>query len=247
LLSAETLTSPKTARRSTVFGRLAATAAGPTMSCTEFAARTIEVRQARCNEEAAVAGAKRKREEAERKRLRPDAEEATRSSLLADVKRFEKASLVGEYFGSFDINSKNCTQQSIGTSAWIAEYRRLLDHCVRDARKGDPTEVRQAMDILFGLLDHIDECHDDVIFFADEGGWWQVGTDWAKVLPAWFKVLSTTAGPEGFAGRMTALLSKHYRYGRDKMLASARRTAAPAQRKALAEAEGGPRETGRSA
>ena len=31
-------------------------------------------------------------------RLRPDAEEATRSSLLADVKRFEKASLAGEYY-----------------------------------------------------------------------------------------------------------------------------------------------------
>ena len=38
------------------------------------------------------------------------------------------------------------------------------------AKKEKPAELREAMDILFGLLDHIDECRDDVIFFADEGG-----------------------------------------------------------------------------
>ena len=43
------------------------------------------------------------------KRLRPDAEKATRPSLLTDVKRFEKASLAGEYYESFGVNSKNYT------------------------------------------------------------------------------------------------------------------------------------------
>jgi hypothetical protein len=32
------------------------------------------------------------------KRLRPDAEQLTNPSLLTDVKRFEKASLAGEYY-----------------------------------------------------------------------------------------------------------------------------------------------------
>ena len=172
------------------------------------------------------------------KRLRPDTEKATRPTLLADVKRFEKASLAGEYYESFGVNAKNYTQKSAGTSAWIAEYHRLLDRCVINAKKSNPTEVRQAMDILFGLLDHIDEGNDDVIFFADEGGSWQVGVDWPKVLPIWFKVLSATAEPEEYAERITALLSCHYRYGRDKMLAIARRTATTHQRKALAEVEG---------
>jgi len=94
--------------------------------------------------------------------------------------------------------------------------------------------VREAMDILFGLLDHIDECRDDVIFFADEGGSWQVGVDWKRVLPAWFKVLSITASPEDFAKRITTLLSHHYSYGRDQMLAIARQIATPEQCKALA-------------
>jgi hypothetical protein len=98
------------------------------------------------------------------KRLRPDAEQATRPSLIMDVKRFEKASLAGEYYVSFFVNSKNYTEQSAGTRAWIAEYRRLLDCCVISAKGSEPAEVRQALDILFGLLDHIDECLDDVIF-----------------------------------------------------------------------------------
>jgi hypothetical protein len=172
------------------------------------------------------------------KRLRPDAEKATRPSLLTDVKRFEKASLAGEYYESFGVSSKNWTQQSAGTSSWIAEFRRLLDRCVINANKINPAEVRQAMDILFGLLNHMDQGHDDIIFFADEGGSWQVGVDWPKVLPVWFKVLSATAEPEEFAERITALLSCHYNYGRDKKLTIARRTATTHQRKALAEVKG---------
>jgi len=109
---------------------------------------------------------------------------------------------------------------------------------VINAKKRNPAEVREAMDVLFGLLNHIDKGLDDVIFFADEGGSWQVGVDWAKVLPVWSKVLSATAEPEEYAERITALLSCHYRYGRDKMLAIARRTATTHQRKALAEVEG---------
>ena len=171
-------------------------------------------------------------------RLRPDAEQPAGPSLLTDVRRFEKASLAGEYYESFNVNSKNCTQQSAGTSAWIATCRRLLDRCVANAKTNKPVEVRQAMDILFGLLDHIDQCLDDVIFFADEGGSWQVGVDWPKVLPVWFKVLSATAEPQEYAVRITALLSRHYDYGRDKMLAIARRTATTQQRQALAEVEG---------
>jgi hypothetical protein len=176
--------------------------------------------------------------------LRPDPEKATEATLLAEVKLFEKASLAGEYYDSFAVNSKNHTQQSAGTSSWIAAFRRLLDRCVAGAKTENPTDVRKAMDILFGLLAHIDECHDDVVFFADEGGSWQVGVDWARVLPAWFKVLSVTAEPEDFAEQITALLSRHYSYGRDKMLAVARRTATPPQRKALAEAESGHARTG---
>jgi hypothetical protein len=171
-------------------------------------------------------------------RLRLDREKKSRPNLLTDVKQFAKASLAGDYYDSFDVNSKNCTQQSTGTTAWIACFLRLLDRCVSEANKRNPAEVREAMDILFGLLDHIDECLDDVIFFADEGGAWQVGVDWAEVLPTWFQVLSATAAPGEYAERTRALLSGHCNHNRDLMLALARQTATPHQREALAAMKG---------
>jgi len=172
----------------------------------------------------------------ELERLRPDADSGKKANLLADVKAFEKASRAGEYYESFSINCRNCTEQSAGTTAWIAECRRFLGHCVAEANKGNHAAVREAFDILFGLLDYIDECNDDVIFFADEGGSWQVGVHWDEVLPPWFNVLSVTAAPEEYAERITSVLERNYHHGRDAMLAIARKTATPDQRTALADA-----------
>ena len=165
-------------------------------------------------------------------KIRPDGK--AKGNLLATVKAFEKASLAGEYYEDFNVNSKNCMEKSTGTTAWIAECRRLLDRCVAQEKKGDPAEVRQALDIIFGLLDPIDECLDDVIFFADEAGSWQVGVDGDKILSPWFKVLSATAEPEEYARRITGLLAHHYNYGSKKRLAVARKTVSQAQRQALA-------------
>ncbi|MGA8053664.1 MAG: hypothetical protein WCA12_07345, partial [Burkholderiales bacterium] len=170
------------------------------------------------------------------KGLRPVSDKGPKANLLAEVKAFEKASRAGEYYESFMVTSKNYMEQSTGTTAWIAECRRLLDRCVAEEKKGTPADVREAFDIIFGLLDYIDECNDDVIFFADEGGSWQVGADWDRVLPPWFRVLSATAAPEEYAARITSLLNHHYNYGRDKMLSIARKTATPEQRTALADA-----------
>jgi len=68
------------------------------------------------------------------KRLRPDSERATKASLLADVKAFEKASLAGEYYEPFNVNSRNFMEKFKGTTGWIAECRRLLDRCVEPAQ-----------------------------------------------------------------------------------------------------------------
>ena len=141
--------------------------------------------------------------------------------LLSDVEAFEKASLAGEYYESFSVNSKNYMEQSPGTVAWIADCRRLVGRCVAQQRKVEPVEVRQSFDLIFGLLEHIYRCLDDVIFFVDEGGSWQVGA------------LSATATPGEYAGRITSLLEHHYRRGSDRMLNIARKTATPEQRKAL--------------
>ena len=164
-------------------------------------------------------------------RLAPDVDR--NEDLVAEVKQFEKESLAGKYYDSFDVNSKNYMDVSMGTRAWFSDFRRLFQRCVANAKVVEPMRLRDAFDTLFGLLDHIDECHDDVIFFADEGGSWQVGLDWREVLPAYFKCLSACAEPQEYAARVVAVVDKHERFSRDKYLAVARRCGTAEQRKSL--------------
>ena len=157
------------------------------------------------------------------------------ASLLAEVKAFEKASRSGEYYESFNVNSKNYREVSRGTRAWIADCGRLLDRCVGAADKRNAKDSRESFEIIFALLRHIDEGHDDVVFFADEGGSWQVGVDWQKVLPAWFACLSATVEPDEYAHRVVDVVDRFVKYDRDKHLTTASRKASAPQRKALAE------------
>jgi hypothetical protein len=156
-------------------------------------------------------------------------------NLLADARSFQKASLSGSYYNGSAGRGKNREEDPIETLSWIAECRRLLDRCAKQTPKRNAAEVCQAFEIVFGLLDHIDEGHDDVISFADEGGSCQMGFDWEKVLPAWFRVLSATVDPADYAHRIGAFLNRHCAFGRTRMLAVARNTATPAQRQALPE------------
>ncbi len=174
----------------------------------------------------------------EQKHRSVEADPPTNPGLLADVKAFEKASLAGEFYRSFSVNSRNSMEKSSGTLAWITKFLRLLAECADKAKKGDPKEVRECMDILFSLLDFIDRGYPEIVFFADEAGSWQVGVDWAKILPVWFTVLSATAEPDEYSQRVVAMVSRHYNYGRAEMLRIARRVATPSQRQALASIKG---------
>jgi len=156
--------------------------------------------------------------------------------LLVEAKAFQAASRSGAYYNDAAGRGRNREENPVETLAWIADCRRLLDRCTIQAKKHNKAaEVCQAFEIVFGLLDHIDECGDDVVFFADEDGSWQMGIDWEKVLPTWFSVLSATIEPADYARRIDAVLNSHYTEGRAKMLSVARRIATPAQRQALPE------------
>jgi hypothetical protein len=148
--------------------------------------------------------------------LRPDANQP--KSLLATLKSFEQASLPGEYYEDFRVDSTNHMTKSRGTIAWIAECNRLLDLCVAATCAADAFELRQCFAIVFGLLDEIDACRDDIIFLADEAGSWQVRVEWEKVLPSWFTVLSATAMPEEYAMEVLGLLRRHCNYAASTIL-----------------------------
>jgi hypothetical protein len=160
---------------------------------------------------------------------------AVKHDLLAEVQAFQKACMAGEYYEAIDVNSKNCTRSSLGTLAWIADFRRLLLSCVAQSKKRNVSSLRRAFDILFDLLDRFDDADDRMVFFADEGGSWMVGVDWKRVLPAYFRVLSATADPAEYARRIETFVGRYCNYQRAELLVEARQVATPSQLKELAE------------
>ena len=158
---------------------------------------------------------------------------AGETSLLEEIEVFRKASLAGKYYEDFAVNSRNCTTTSSRTLAWMADCHRLLDRCVVQVKRGDLQSAYQALDIIFELLDRIDEGNDDILFFADEGGSWALGIEWEKVLPAWFKALAAVATADEYARRVAVVLKQHCNYAAGKMLAAACHAATPLQRQGL--------------
>jgi hypothetical protein len=168
------------------------------------------------------------------KRLRPDGARTTeKRPLLALVKDFDARSRAGEYYESFNVNSKNYMEKSAGTRSFIADCRRLLDRCVSEASRAESREMRACFETIFDLLRHIDDGRDDVVFFADEGGSWQVGVEWDKVFPAWFHCLSRAAGPEDFARLVVETVDAFEKHDRNRHIACARKLATIDQRRVL--------------
>lgn len=130
---------------------------------------------------------------------------------------------------SIDVNVKNLMVRSRGTDAFVAEFDRLLRQCSRAVGAGQHNAAREAFEFLFGLLRRIDEAHDDVVFFADEAGSWQVGVNWRNVLPAYFRCLAETASAEEFAGTVDQVIRAFAENERAWHLSTAQAMATAAQ------------------
>lgn len=167
------------------------------------------------------------------KDLRPDAPTAV--SVLEAAQAFSAASLRGAYYEDFRVNSRNFMQMSRGTESWIAECIRLLDLCVEAARTDQHAETKAAFQLIFELLLTIDECNDDIIFFADEAGAWQVGVDWERVLPAWFRCLAATSAPDEYATQVHGMIGYFAHYEAKDLLPKALRLGDSGQRTALSQ------------
>jgi len=154
---------------------------------------------------------------------------ARRPEFLHVVEAFDAASRSGEFYEGFAVNSKNFMDTSPGTERWIAECEQLLERAVRQAAEHPAVEVAQAFELIFGLLDRIDEGRDDILFFADQGGSWQVGVDWQEVLPAHARCLALTAAPAPFARSLLGLVERHAAYDAKKLLPAIRKVASKEQ------------------
>jgi hypothetical protein len=92
--------------------------------------------------------------------------------------------------------------------------------------------------LLIDLMRQIDRCEVNIVFFADEASSWQVGVDWAEVLPAWLRSLSPATDPYDWAEAVVEALNDFAGYQMEPLLAATRDIATPEQREALAEYEG---------
>ncbi|MFO1051730.1 MAG: hypothetical protein U1F36_05915 [Planctomycetota bacterium] len=158
----------------------------------------------------------------------------TRPPLRALVKDFVDRSRRGYYFESFNVNSKNCTEQSNGTTAWIADCNRLLDRCVARAKvKRGRSEALEALESLFDIIDLAASCERDVVFFADEGGLWSFGIDWKVVVEAWTTCAAHVEVADGdIEARATKVLARFGKAGAGIGRAAAARRARAAEENA---------------
>ena len=93
--------------------------------------------------------------------------------------------------------------------------------------------MREAFELLFALLRRLDKDPDSVVFFADEAGSWQVGVDWRRALPAYFRCLAEGSAGEEFAREVGRVITDFADYERPRHLAAARRMANAEQKTAL--------------
>jgi hypothetical protein len=154
-------------------------------------------------------------------------------SIFDEVCRFHAEVMSGEYYEDFDVNSKNYTQMSKGTQAFIAEFDRLERRCIRAAKTEPRAAVRQSFELLFDLLGKIDQCEDEILFFAGEGGSWIIGVNWREVLPAYFRCVAETADAAEYVQIVDQVITKYCNYERPRHLKAAMRVATAAQKAAL--------------
>lgn len=155
------------------------------------------------------------------------------TSLRDEVRTFHDACLRGDYYDSVEVNSKNHMDTSKGTDAFMAEFERLIEKCIRASAKGPLSPVREAFELLLALLRRLDRDPEGVVFFADEGGSWQVGVDWRAALTAYFRCLADGTPAEYFAREVDRGIADFADYDRPKHLATARRVNNAEQRVAL--------------
>ncbi len=98
---------------------------------------------------------------------------------------------------------------------------------MRRRRVVDRDKVRVVLE-----LRRLDE-GEDTLFFADEGGSWNVGIEWRETLPGYFACVAATATPDEFATAVRGVIEEHASHDRTRHLGEARRVASPEQRAAL--------------
>lgn len=131
-------------------------------------------------------------------------------SLLEEVEHFCEETRAGAYFQEWWAKGKYGSYlPSPKTEEFGAKLTLLFELGVTEAKEGDPQEVCNAYELLLALLHDIDHFErDELVFWGDEPGTWQLGIDWACVIPPYLQCLSKVLCPEEFADKASALIAQ---------------------------------------
>lgn len=131
-------------------------------------------------------------------------------SLVEAVEHFCEAARTGAYFQELWAKGRHGSfLPSPKTEEFGAKLALVFDLCVARAEEGDPMEVCAAYEMILGLLDEIDRFdRDDIVFWADEPGTWQLGIDWGRVLPPYLECLAKVVPPKEFGEKASALMGR---------------------------------------
>lgn len=135
-----------------------------------------------------------------------DTETQKRKSLLEATREFTEAALSGEFYEDFTPNWRNSSNTPDKSHEIEARLALLFDRCVEESATGDPADVCASYELILDLLQEIDKFEKDIVFFADEGGVWQFGISWRRVLPPYFHSLAKTVEPQEYARRAKAVV-----------------------------------------
>jgi hypothetical protein len=160
-------------------------------------------------------------------------DDAIKTSLIEEVRNFSQQSLAGVYYESFNVNSRNHMEQSPGTINWIDEFLTMMERCISESTATEPATVIESFDLLIHLLQEIDDDCDSIVFFADEGGAWQVWSSWEKLIPPYCQALAAIAKPKEYAQKIFDLIQKNDRHDSDQHFQQALSIANAPQKKAL--------------
>lgn len=153
-------------------------------------------------------------------------------ALLQEIQNFQQASLNGDYYAPFNVNSKNFMDIPEETSEWCDLMRDFLESSSRLSQQGDHELAVECFRPLYELIDAIDSGEE--IVFAEEVGSWMIPGDQKVFLQAYLTSLAATATPEVFTEQVLPLVRRDsYSSFVDKVYTTARKFANDAQKKHL--------------
>jgi hypothetical protein len=149
--------------------------------------------------------------------------------LQGEIEEFRRASLAGDYYAPFNVNSKNFMDVPEATEEWCDEFARFVTQASRLTARGDHAHAVACFALLYELLEAVDEGRE--IIFAEEAGSWMIPAEEKDWLKAYLTSLAATPTPEAFTAAAILMLERdsHHSFA-SGVYAAALKVATPEQK-----------------